>query len=250
MEIEPSPRMTVFITSFQKEASIEQCLHRVIGVLDAEGIVFNVIVLDDHSSDCTVQQASLVNDSRIRIRIANQNMGKGQLIRDNLHLATGEITGIFDGDLDLHPEVLVRGFHLISNNSEIGAAVGSKLHPASIVDYPLKRRILSRIFRFTTRLLFGLTIADTQTGAKVFRTDDLRKATGDAVSTGFVFDLEVLVRLNLNKRRVEELPINLEYDFNSSIGVNSIIQVIRDLWKVWRDIRLVDYYVATANPSD
>ncbi len=228
--------MTVLITSFQKEASIQRCLHRVIDVLDAEGIMFNIIVLDDASVDRTVQKASLVDDSRIRIHVADQNVGKGQLIRDNLHLVNGEITGIFDGDLDLHPEVLVRGFHLISNDAEIGAAIGSKLHPASVVDYPIKRRILSRIFRLITRLLFGLTIADTQTGAKVFRTDDLRKAAGSAVSTGFVFDLEVLVRLNLDKRRVEELPINLEYDFNSSIGINSMFQVLKDLLKVWRDI--------------
>jgi glycosyltransferase involved in cell wall biosynthesis len=228
--------MTVLITSFQKEASIQRCLHRVIDVLDAEGIMFNIIVLDDASTDCTVQKASLVNDSRIRIHVADQNVGKGQLIRDNLNLVDGEITGIFDGDLDLHPEVLVRGFHLISNDAEIGAAIGSKLHPASVVDYPIKRRILSRIFRLITRLLFGLAIADTQTGAKVFRTDDLRKAAGRAVSTGFVFDLEVLVRLNLDKRRVEELPINLEYDFNSSIGINSMFQVLKDLLKVWRDI--------------
>ena len=198
--------MTVLVTSFQKEASIFGCLNQLIRVLDEANIPFHIVLLDDASSDSTVVEAKKVQDQRLTIRQGVSNLGKGRLIRQNIDSVGDSIVGIFDGDLDLHPKTLVEGYVLLKGNKSIGAAVGSKLHSLSIVDYPLKRKVLSRVFQFVSHIMFGLSIGDTQTGAKVFRTKDLATVCNQSLADGFVFDLEILVRMSLLGLTVVELP--------------------------------------------
>ena len=233
----PTEPMTVLVTSFQKEASIHGCLCQLISVLDESIIPFQIVLLDDASSDRTVAEASKIQDQRLTIRPGITNLGKGKLIRENISSVSDSIVGVFDGDLDLHPKTLVEGYFLLQNDKTIGAAVGSKLHPLSIVDYPMKRKILSRIFQFVSRIMFGLNIGDTQTGAKVFRTADLTNVCEQAVADGFVFDLEILVRMNSLGLKVVEIPIELDYKFDSTIGLGSTLKTGRDIVRVWRAIK-------------
>ena len=229
--------MTVLVTSFQKETSIFGCLSQLISVLDKSQIPFHIILLDDASSDSTVVEASKIQDQRLTIRPGSINLGKGRLIRENISSVSDSIVGVFDGDLDLHPKTLVEGYFLLTNSKTVGAAVGSKLHALSIVDYPLKRKILSRIFQFVSHIMFGLSVGDTQTGAKVFRTADLATVCELSVADGFVFDLEILVRMNSLGLKVVEIPIELDYKFDSTIGIGSTMKTCRDILRVWRAIR-------------
>ena len=226
-------KLTVLVTAFMKESSIRECLRRLLDVLDQAQIDFRIILLDDSSRDRTALFASEINDPRIEIHVGDHNLGKGGLISANLYRVETPITAIFDGDLDLHPDVLVRGHSIICQSESISAVVGSKLHPESQVHYPFHRRILSRIFQGTSKVLFGLGVSDTQTGAKVFRTSELKIAVSESKSTGFVFDLEVLARLANRGYAIKEIPIRLNYDFTSSIGIKSVFQVCIDLCKVW-----------------
>jgi len=228
--------MTVLVTSFQKEASIFGCLNQLIQVLDEADIPFHIVLLDDASSDSTVLEASRIKDQRLTILQGASNLGKGKLIRQNVDSVSDAIVGVFDGDLDLHPKTLVEGYILLTSNQSIGAAVGSKLHSLSIVDYPFKRRVLSRVFQFVSHIMFGLSIGDTQTGAKVFRTSDLATVCKQSVADGFVFDLEILVRMNSLGLTIVEIPIELDYKFDSTIGIGSTLKTGRDIIRVWTDI--------------
>ena len=85
--------------------------------------------------------------------------------------------------------------------------------------------------------MFGLSIGDTQTGAKVFRTKDLATVCNQSLADGFVFDLEILVRMSLLGLTVVELPIDLDYKFDSTIGLGSTLKTGLDILRVWRDIK-------------
>ena len=228
--------LTVLVTSFQKEASIFGCLQQLIRVLDASSIPFRVILLDDASKDFTVDEAYKIRDQRLTIRRGTLNVGKGKLIRQNISEVRDSIVGIFDGDLDIHPKTLVEGYKLLTNNKNIGAAIGSKQHPNSTVEYPLSRKLLSRIFQFISHILFGLSVGDSQTGAKVFRTKELAAVCTDAVADGFMFDLEILVRMSNLGLGIVEIPIELDYKFDSTIGFGSTLKTGLDMFRVWRSM--------------
>lgn len=232
-----NPRVSVVVTTFNKESSIAQCLNRIRQVFDKNEIHYQIILLDDLSTDLTVKNATTALGKFGRVLVAERNAGKGALVKNNIHLVADPYVAIFDGDLDIHPMVLVEGLKHLLNDSTIGAVIGSKLHKESVVNYPMKRRIYSKIFRFISWILFRQRVKDTQTGAKVFRTSELKDACRKSVSTGFVFDLEVMIWLNRQNLKILEIPISLDYDFQSSIGMRSLYQVLQDLWRVWHNLR-------------
>ena len=233
MEIE----LTVLVTTFQKERSIGQCLVRLYEVLDRSGIRYKIVILDDASTDATVEIARLALSEFVEIRKNEFNVGKGMMVKSFARSIKSPYTAVFDGDLDLHPDFLVDAFRLIKRSPDIGAVIGSKLHSGSIVKYPLRRRILSYMFRRMTQCIFKLECSDSQTGAKVFRTDYLIDACSKSISTGFVFDLEVIIRLSRNNLEIREAPILLDYNFDSSIGIKTCLNVAVDLFRVWKDLR-------------
>ncbi len=232
-----NPRVSIVVTTFNKESSIAQCLNRLRRVFDENQICYQIILLDDSSTDQTVEKATTALGKLGKVIVAKRNAGKGALVKNNIHLIEDPYVAIFDGDLDIHPTVLVEGLKLLRNDPTLGAVVGSKLHEKSVVNYPIKRQILSKAFRLTTWILFRQRVKDTQTGAKVFRTSELKHACEKSVSTGFVFDLEIMIYLSRQKLKILEIPICLDYDFQSSIGIRSMYQVLQDLWRTWRNLR-------------
>ena len=76
--------------------------------------------------------------------------------------------------------------------------IGSRWLPGSIVPerQGIARRFESRGFNLLIRLLFGLSLTDTQCGAKVFKKSAVDAVIGDMLSSGFEFDVELLWRLS------------------------------------------------------
>lgn len=226
----------VIVTAYRKEATINSCLSRLLTSLDAINIDFRIYVADDASDDDTVYQARSIKDERIVVLTSETNIGKGAQIRKVLQLSDASIVAIFDGDMDIHPKSLVDGITTLIQTG-VDGVVGSKSHPQSVVRYPASRKILSRMFRFLSKLLFGLYVRDTQTGVKVFRGDMFRDIGLVTRESGFVFDLELLARMARSKRKIVEIPVQISFDFTSTITPSAMLRMLADMWRVHRTLR-------------
>src|SRR5438477_12482206 len=109
------------------------------------------------------------------------------------------------------------------------AVIGSKRHADSKVAYPMFRRLQSALYQMVVRLLFNLNVRDTQTGLKLFRRQVLSEAVPLLAIKRFAFDLELLVvARQLGYRNVCEAPINLDYQFESTVNLGSAWNVLWD----------------------
>lgn len=95
--------------------------------------------------------------------------------------------------------------------------------------YPWKRRALSRLFSFITRVLFRLPIEETQTGLKIFKRPVLDQIFADLQVFGYAFDLEILVRAHRAGFRIIQAPVELK------IGASSEPLRVSTLWEMGRD---------------
>ena len=125
--------------------------------------------------------------------------------------------------------------------------VGSKLHPASKVHYPWQRRILSFCYRWLVKLLFGLTIRDTQVGMKIFRRKVLEDVLPRLLVKTYAFDIEILaVAYRLGYKRIYESPVELDFTNVSSITSGTFWKVIShmtwDTLAVFYRLRIKHYY--------
>ncbi|MGA0064769.1 MAG: glycosyltransferase family 2 protein [Ilumatobacteraceae bacterium] len=225
----------VIVTTFEKGDAIAACLRRLVFTLEKGSHVFRIFVLDDGSTDRTVQEAESVEDSRITVIPSTLNLGKGAQIKRGLAKSIAEVVVIFDGDLDIHPKSLVNAIDVLQAE-QLDVVVGSKPHRDSEVVYPASRRVLSMGFRLISRVLFNLSVRDTQTGMKAFRGDVLRSHAHLVVEDGFLFDLELLARMSIRGVKVKEVPVAIDFDFTSTISPASVVAMAKDVWRVKRTL--------------
>jgi dolichol-phosphate mannosyltransferase len=196
---------------------------------------FELVVVDDGSRDEThslVQQAAAGNPRIVALRY-DLNRGKGHALRFGFTQASGARVAFLDADLDLHPRLL-RELMKVMDATRADIVIGSKLHPASTVDYPKRRRVLSLGYYYLTRLMFGLPVLDTQTGIKLFRREVLANVLPQVTIEGYAFDLQLLVMAHRRGYRLESAPVALTFQ-------RSRLQRIgwRVVWQIWRDTLLV-----------
>jgi biofilm PGA synthesis N-glycosyltransferase PgaC len=103
-ELEAFPRATFLIPAFNEARHIRQSLE---GMLEVDYPDFEILVIDDGSTDDTVAQVlPLVRDGRIRLLRKLVNEGKAMALNDGVRAASGEIIVVMDADARPVPELL------------------------------------------------------------------------------------------------------------------------------------------------
>ena len=197
---------------------------------------FEVILVDDGSTDETASITRQVNatDARCKLVSYRPNRGKGAALRTGFECAQGEWVAFLDADLDLHPNLLY-GMFEIARAKRAAVVIGSKQHPQSQVDYSFLRRVYSLGYYLLVRLLFGLPVHDTQTGIKLFKHDVLSYAFPRMKVFGYAYDLELLVLAHQQGVRIAEAPVTVTSQrLSRRIGLRDVIVMMRDTLGIWQ----------------
>ncbi|WP_239377242.1 MULTISPECIES: glycosyltransferase [unclassified Frankia] len=197
-------RLDIIIPAHNEEHRIGRTLDSYLRALDAPG--FHFFVALDHCTDGTaaIVRSYQAVDDRLRM-YRYPKLGKGGVITETLRRADAGLVAFVDADRATPPGELLR---LATVAQDVGAAVASRWHPASLlpVARPLRRRAASAGFAMLVRLMFKLPYCDTQCGAKVFRRDVLDQVTPYLSARDFLFDVDLLVVARALGCEVAEVP--------------------------------------------
>jgi len=173
---------------------------------------YEIIVVNDGSSDNTSSEAkkASIGFSNIKVVDRDRNSGKGNALRRGFYHALGDMIVLLDADLDLHPKQLSTLFGIMVCE-QADVVVGSKRHPDSKLNYPTRRKVISKIYYYFLWALFGLPINDTQTGLKLYKHEVLRKVIKRVLCKRYAFDVELLANAHHLGFKIVEAPIVLEY---------------------------------------
>lgn len=237
------PQIGIVIPAFNKEKDVFDSIMRLFSVLPEDSYIFKVVVVDDGSTDTTRSEITRAA-AKVPIVIVtlDKNSGKGSAIRSGFEELSDslQVFSYIDADLDLNPVGLMRLIEAITEGST-DIAIGSKRHNESKVTYPLKRRLLSRVFSLLTRIFLGVKVSDTQTGMKAYSREVISTCLSGVKSTGFAFDLELLAIATRKGFKVLEGPIELDYQFGSTVGINNGYRALRDLLRVSMNVRAMGH---------
>lgn len=205
---------------------------------------FEIILIDDGSDDDTwVKINELAEEfSNIKVTRNMKNYGKGRALKKGFRFADGKYVVFLDSDIDLHPSQLGTFFDIMDfDNADV--VIGSKRHPNSILNYPLQRRVISTVYFFLIKVMFGLPIQDTQTGLKLFKYEVLKEVFPKALVRAFAFDLEILVNAHRLGYRIAEAPIRIDMrrEF-SRIRIIDMINTGIDTLAIFYRMRLTRLY--------
>jgi glycosyltransferase involved in cell wall biosynthesis len=173
--------------------------------------------------------------------------GKGYALKEGSLKAQGDYIAWLDADLQISPNRL-NSFLKVMDTYDAEAVIGNKRNDYSIIHYSFFRHIISNGYNFLIRLLFGISLRDTQCGIKLFRADTLKSILPKVESCGFAFDLEVLCLLRDNKHIVMDAPVvvNQRVGIGSAIASN-ILHTFCETLVVWNNHVRGKYIIKGAN---
>ena len=165
------------------------------------GLAF--VLVDDGSKDETREILSTLSRERpeqFRVLGLDQNVGKAEAVRRGLEAAfvrSPRLVAYLDADLATPLAELSPMRALFSSQPELQVVLGSRIAMLGRdVVRTHRRHYLGRIFASMASLLLGLSVYDTQCGAKVFRnTPAMRGLFAEPFSVRWTFDVEILARL-------------------------------------------------------
>lgn len=227
------PELSVVIPTYRQASVIGSQVKDVLATLDRLDCEYEVLVVVDGDIDNSAATLETIEHERLRIAVLEENAGKGNAVRRGLLAVAGRCRAFLDGGGDIPPQCLIDAYqHYVASNADI--VVGSKLHPDSIVEYPLVRRIYSWGYRLVTRVLFGLAVRDTQVGLKLYRSSMVEQVFPHVRTAGFAFDIEALaLARRLGFRQISEAPVIVRDQYPSSIRVTTIAAMFLETLMVW-----------------
>jgi glycosyltransferase involved in cell wall biosynthesis len=238
----PGIKLSVIVPAFREAGHIQENLGKLLGELDGLGRTYEVIVVSDGNTDETAREAERVVSPNIKVIEYNRNMGKGYALRCGVVHSSGELVTFIDADMELDPKY-IKPFVAVMDAFECDAVIGSKRHPMSRVHYPFFRRAQSTIYQLLIRLLFHLKVRDTQTGLKLFKRSVLEEVVPLLAIKRYAFDLELLVvARTLGYAKVMEAPVNLDYQFNSTVNLAAVWKILWDTAAIFYRLRVVRHY--------
>ncbi|MBI5115669.1 glycosyltransferase family 2 protein [Candidatus Poribacteria bacterium] len=234
-------KLTVLMPAYQEGAGIYDNIGETLEILSESNRDFEIIVIDDGSSDNTYEEAVRFagEDPRIRIIRNRTNIGKGSALREGFGKSAGDLVVFIDADLDLHPRQLQVFFEFM-RREDADVVIGSKRHPQSRLYYPFHRKIVSAVYFFLVKLMFRLPIHDTQTGLKLFKRQVLETVFPQMLVKKFAFDLELLVLAHRHGFRIAEAPVVVDYRPNIGRKIKRWVRP-GDIYTTWWDTMAIFY---------
>ncbi|WMT44444.1 MAG: glycosyltransferase [Cuniculiplasma divulgatum] len=195
-------RFTVIIPAYNEEKRISPVLNDICRFISENKLPWDVIVAidgNDSTYDIAVNFAETYDF--ISIDRSHERSGKGGAIKRVLPKIDGEFTIIMDADNSIGFIDIVEAIQRLEKSD---AVILSRYTGKNKI--PLLRRFLSRGFNIIVRSITGLSVSDTQSGYKLFRSDFFVGAMRRVTVTNASYDVALLYHIKKMGGRITETP--------------------------------------------
>ena len=228
----PEKRPLIIFPTYNEKENIEKIVNAVL----KQDPSIEVLVVDDNSPDGTGLIVDRLAQSNLRIHVLHREKKEG--------LGRAYIAGfkwgiernydyIFEMDADFsHGPDYIPDF--LNAIKEYDLVLGSRyISGVNVINWPMSRLLLSYYANVYTRIVTGLPVRDATGGFKCFRRQALEAIPLDAVkSNGYIFQIEVSMRIWKKGLRLKEIPIVF---VDRRLGSSKMSKkIVREaIWKVW-----------------
>ena len=223
----------ICIPTYNEKENVEKIIADVL--VQDESI--DVLIIDDNSPDGTadIVKKIIAANSRVNIIERPGKMGLGTAyVRGFEHAIERNYDYVFEMDADFShdPGDIKRFLKSIKDKDLI---IGSRYsHGVSVVNWPIKRLLLSYFANVYARTITGVPIDDLTGGFKCYRVSFLKNIKLNSIkSDGYGFQIEIDVKIYRRGGRIEEIPIIFRDRVQGTSKMNKKI-IWEAFWLVWR----------------
>lgn len=223
----PQTSVSVIIPAYNEEKTIGNVIKETISIMDGQLMPYEVIVVNDGSTDQTGQVAS---KHKARVLSNEKNRGKGYSIRKALEQAQGDIIITIDSDGEHNPKEIPDLLDPVLGGIDVVS--GSRFMSENKYATTKLNRIGNFVFNTAILALTGNYITDSQSGFRAMRRKVLEEIS--LKSDGYEIETEITVKGLKNGFIFRERPITCKRRlFNVSK-----VKLVRDGTKILKTILL------------
>jgi glycosyltransferase involved in cell wall biosynthesis len=227
------PGISVFLPAHNEEGNLERVVIGFTAELPRLADDYEIIIVDDGSTDHTGQIADYMaaGDPRVRVVHHRTNRGYGGAVISGFAAATKPFVLLCDGDGQFDPADLAR---LAAGSCEYDVVVGRRTRRAD----NLLRRVNGKAWSVLVRLLFGLRITDMDCGFKLFRRELVTDL--DLRARGAMITTELMAKLAGRGARIAEVGVSHLPRMAGEQSGNSLKVVVRafkELFTLYRMLK-------------
>jgi dolichyl-phosphate beta-glucosyltransferase len=209
VEAASTPELSIVIPCYNEEQRLPRTIEQIERYLRGSGISYELILVDDGSSDGTrrIMDEAAERNHALRLEALPQNRGKGRALAEGVAAARGTEILVTDADLSTPIEELDKLRAELRKGA--GVAIASRALKGSRVEVsqPIYRVLMGKAFNLLVQAVLLPGIWDTQCGFKLFSADVAHDAFARLTTDGFGYDPEVLYRAKKRGVRIAEVPV-------------------------------------------
>lgn len=224
------PEISVFFPCYNEEANIKTLVSKAIAVLTPLADVFEVIIVDDGSTDKTGEIASALarEDQRVQVWTHESNRGYGAALRSGFAAARYGIVCFTDADGQFDLQEIETFLPLIGTYDVV---LGYRIKRQD----KFYRKINTFIYKTAVNLLFKLGVRDIDCAFKMFHREVMSNIT--ITSAGAVASAEMLIKAKRQGYRFVEVGVHhypRQAGQPTGAKLSVIFKAFAELFKLWK----------------
>lgn len=211
-DLSPVPQNTllysIVIPAHNEEKNISPTVEELIHELKNEGIPFEIVIVNDNSTDNTLEVIKKMGEQYPEIIVVDNPLpaGMGRAIRTGLKHIKGDVVAIVMADRSDDPKDIVRCYRKIEEGYD--CVFGSRFRRGSVVThYPRVKLIANRIVNKLLQVLFLTHFNDLTNAFKVYRRHVI-DSISPLQSAHFNITIEMSLSALIRKYKIAEIPIS------------------------------------------
>jgi putative flippase GtrA len=215
--------LSLIIPCYNEENTIEDCISRVLCIVEGQDLSLEVIVVNDASRDSSAAILEKIAALHPEIRVLHheKNRGKGAALKTGLVHATGDYIGIQDADSEYNPaEYLAMLESLVDGRADV--VYGSRyLRPDTRRVLYFWHTWMNKMLTAASNMFTNLDITDMETCYKLFRREVIQEIAPKLKEERFGFEPEVTALVAQSGCRVYECAVSYNprtYEEGKKIG--------------------------------
>ena len=218
--------LSVIIPVFNEELTIGNIINRTKSVLEKENFRYEIIVVDDLSSDRSLNYSL---NKGVRVLSLKNHVGKGCALRVGFAKSKGKIIATIDSDGSHRPEELPLLMAPILTK-ETDLVIGSRYLIKKSLNVKRFNVLGVRLFNYLIRFLVKNQVSDSQSGYRSMKAEILQKM--NLQSGGYEIESEILVKTAKMGYRIKEIPISFEQRTYGKSSLDPIVDGFKILLSI------------------
>ena len=236
------PKYSVILPTYNERQNLPLITALLTDTFATHGLQYEIVIVDDNSPDGTAavaeQLRAVYGEQHVKLLKRAGKLGLGSAYRDGLGHVTGEWVLLMDADFSHHPKFIPA---FIEQQRRTGADIvtGSRyIDGGGVHGWDLRRKLTSRGANYIANALLAPACSDLTGSFRLYRREAIQTVIGRVKSSGYVFQMEMMVRAKQCGYSVAEVPITFvdRVYGESKLGGMEIVHYLNGLYQLFWDV--------------